>query len=451
MKTIYIESVVHNNEKRIKLVFKFDPELVGKIRQLPGARWSHTHFSWHIPYREKYLDYLVEQLGDSVMVKEESIQQRNLEVKKLPVEAIDRERINILHDKRKGLYFVKIPFQQKDAIKKLEGAWWHPKEKKWSVFANSANLNRLREIFDQKKYQFTICDNEKDRTKSSKQKKAVLADLVEQTFVSEMSLRNKSNRTIATYRSLINKFLHHFKGSDIKLLPAEEIREYIFSTLDVDHYSRSYQNQLINSLKRYYEYIYGRKFDDFELPRPKKRQRLPNVISREDIQTMLDATRNIKHKTILGILYGCGLRLSEAIDLKTDNIDFKRKVIFVTGKGDKQRMIPIGNNLVKQIKNYQRSYRPKVYLFNGYGSLQYSGKSIQNIVKNKALEVGIKKNVTPHTFRHSFATHLLEDGVDLRIIQELLGHSSSRTTEIYTYVSRKNLMNIGNPLDKLRL
>ena len=266
-----------------------------------------------------------------------------------------------------------------------------------------------------------------------------------------MVLRNRSQRTIATYKSLINQFLYRFRGSDIEMLPEEKIRQYIFNVLDVNHYSRSYQNQLINALKRYYEFVYGRRFSDFELPRPAKRQRLPNVISREAIQSILDSTRNIKHKTIISILYGCGLRLSEVTDLKLDNIDFNRKVMFVTGKGDKQRMLPIGNNLVKQIKVYQRSYSPKVYLFNGYESLQYSGKSIQNIVKKKALEVGIKKKVTPHTFRHSFATHLLEDGVDLRIIQELLGHSSSRTTEIYTYVSRKNLMNVMNPLDKLRL
>ena len=364
---------------------------------------------------------------------------------------MERKQINILYDKQKELYFLRVPFQKKDAIKKLEGAWWHPVEKKWSVYANPENLNRLKEIFDQKIYRFSICDHETGSTKRPVQKKFFLPDLVEKKFESEMILRNKSNRTISTYRSLINRFLHHFKEYDIKMLPDEEIREYIFSALDIGHYSRSYQNQLINALKRYYEYIYGRKFEDFELPRPKKRQRLPNVISREDIQKMLDATRNVKHKTIMAILYGCGLRLNEVIDLEIENIDFNRKVMFVTGKGDKQRMCPIGDNLVKQIKDYTRSYRPRNYLFNGYGSLQYSGKSVQNIVKNKASETGIKKKVTPHTFRHSFATHLLEDGVDLRIIQELLGHSSSRTTEIYTYVSRKNLMNIRNPLDKLRL
>jgi len=120
MKTIYVESVVHNNEKRIKLVFKFDPELVGKIKQLPGARWSQTLFCWHIPYREEYLDYLVEQLGETVVVKEEAAGQWSMELKKSNIEGIERKQINILHDKQKELYFLRIPFQKKDAIKKLE-------------------------------------------------------------------------------------------------------------------------------------------------------------------------------------------------------------------------------------------------------------------------------------------------------------------------------------------
>jgi integrase/recombinase XerD len=448
MTLINIKTIIHRNEKRIRLIFDYDPELIRKVRELPDIRWSQTIQCWHIPYREDCLTYLAEQLGNiEILYKEHPVQVRG----ELKASNTERKKINVIYNKRKGLYYIKIPFYKKDEIKKLEGAWWHPGAKQWSVYANRENWHQLKEIFNQENFILSFVKDETDTPKKTIRKKEFIPELIEKKFEDEMILRNKSYRTIATYKNLINRFLNHFKGSEIKILPADKIREYILGKLDVDHYSRSYQNQLINALKRYYEYVHDREFENFDLPRPKKRQRLPNVISREDIQTMLDATRNIKHKTILSILYGCGLRLSEVIDLKIDNIDFNRKVMFVTGKGDKQRMIPIGNNLVKQIKTYKRSYSPKVYLFNGYESMQYSGKSVQNIVKNKALEVGLKKKVTPHTFRHSFATHLLEDGVDLRIIQELLGHSSSRTTEIYTYVSRKNLMNIRNPLDKLRL
>jgi len=274
---------------------------------------------------------------------------------------------------------------------------------------------------------------------------------IEKKFEEEMVLRGKRPRTIEIYKSMIKPFLYQFKDENIKTLTTEKIKKYIYDKVSREEYSGSYQNQLINALKRYYEYVYDRQFEDLELPRPKKRFHLPNVISREDIQKMLDLTKNQKHKTIISILYGCGLRLSEVIELKLSNIDFNANYIFITGKGDKHRIVPIGNNLLKLIKAYQKSYLPKEYLFNGQNSLKYSGKSIQNIIIRKAEKAGIKKKITPHTLRHSFATHLLEDGVDLRIIQELLGHSSSKTTEIYTFVSRKNLLNIRNPLDNLKI
>ncbi|UCG28451.1 MAG: tyrosine-type recombinase/integrase [Bacteroidales bacterium] len=448
MKTIHVESVIHRNEKRIKLIFKYDQEIIDKIKALPGARWSQTMFCWHIPFREDYLSDLAERLENIEIVHGKPPEKPGTGLKES--DSV-RRKINVIHNIHEGLYFLKIPYSKKDEIKKLEGAWWHPGAKKWSVLANPENLTQLREIFDQENYILSFIKDEGETHGKVIQKWKPVPELVEKKFENEMILRNRSPRTIETYKSLINRFLDHFKGMEIKVLPADEIREYILERVNVDNYSRSYQSQLINALKRYYEYVHDREFEDFDLPRPEKKQRLPNVISREDIQKILDVTRNMKHKTILSILYGCGLRLNEVIGLRIEDIDFNMNVLFVTGKGDKQRMIPLGNNLVRQIERYRKSYLPKVYLFNGQGSLRYSGKSIQNIVKNKAREAGITKGVTPHTFRHSFATHLLEDGVDLRIIQELLGHSSSKTTEIYTHVSRKNLRNIRNPLDNLRI
>ena len=438
----------HRDQKVVLIRFDYNLKLIEQVKKIPGSRWSQTKRCWYIPYREDYLSYLAEQLEKIEVLPKEPLVQLNSELK---ASDIERKKINVIHKKSEGLFYIKIPFYKKDKIKKLEGAWWHPGAKEWSVYANQENRHQLKEIFEQQNFILSFVEDGADILKKILGKKEPIQGLVEKKFEDEMILRNKSYRTIAIYKSLINQFLNHFKGSDIKMLPGDKIREYILARLSVDHYSRSYQNQLINALKRYYEYVHNREFEDFDLPRPKKRQRLPNVISREDIQKIFDITSNQKHKTILSILYGCGLRLSEVISLKIEDIEFNMKVLYVTGKGDKQRMIPIGSNLVKQIKTYQKSYLPKVYLFNGQGSLKYSGKSIQNIVQKKALEVGIKKKITPHSFRHSFATHLLEDGVDLRIIQELLGHSSSKTTEIYTYVSRRNLMNIRNPLDNLRI
>jgi len=446
MKTIYVESVIHKNEKRIKLVFKFDPELVKQIKQLSGARWSQTLFCWHIPFREDYLTYLAEQSGNfEIVYKEPPVQLRG----GLKASNIERRKINVIYNKREGLYYIKIPFYKKDEIKKLEGAWWHPGAKVWSVYANQENRHQLKEIFEQSNYILSFIKDEADTPKKTISKKKPIPELVEKKFEDEMIIRNKSHRTISTYKSLINSFLNYFQGSKIKILPAEKIREYILERLDVDHYSRSYQNQLINALKRYYEYVHDREFEDFDLPRPKKRQRLPNVISREDIQKMLDITRNQKHKTILSILYGCGLRRNEIIELKLQDIDLNAKTITVHGKGDKYRIVPIGKKLEQQIIKFIKSYLPKQYLFNGQNGLQYTGSSIGKLVKEKGRMSGIKKTVTPHALRHSFATHLLEAGVDLRIIQKLLGHSSSKTTEIYTHVSRTSILSINSPLEDM--
>ena len=446
MTTIYVKTVIHRNEKRIKLIFDYDAGLIREVRKIPGCRWSQTMCCWHIPFREDYLSYLAEQLGNiEIVYKEPPVQLRG----GLKASDIERKNINVIHNKREGLYYIKIPFYKKDEIKKLEGAWWHPGAKEWSVYANQGNRHQLKEIFEQENYILSFDEDEADTPKKTISKKKPIPELVEKKFEGEMILRNKSYRTIATYKSLINPFLDHFQGSKIKMLPAEKIRDYILERLNVDHYSRSYQNQLINALKRYYEYVHDREFEDFDLPRPKRRQRLPNVISREDIQKMLDITRNQKHKTILSILYGCGLRRNEIIELKLQDIDLNAKTITVHGKGDKHRIVPIGKKLEQQISKFIKSYLPTQYLFNGQNGRQYTGSSIGKLVKAKGRIASIKKEVTPHALRHSFATHLLEAGVDLRIIQKLLGHSSIKTTEIYTHVSRTSVLNINSPLEDM--
>ena len=271
---------------------------------------------------------------------------------------------------------------------------------------------------------------------------------MEKKFDEEMVLRNKSPKTLETYKNQVNHFLHHFNEENIKTLSTDKIKKYIFDKVN-NGYSREFQNQVINALKRYYEYVHKRKFEDFELPRPKKGRYLPNVISAEDIQKMLELTKNLKHKTIISIFYGCGLRRNEIVEIKIKDIDFNSKTITVHGKGDKYRLLPIGDKLMNQIKKYIKSYLPKDYLFNGQNEPQYTGSSIGKMIKEKGKTAGIKKTITPHCLRHSFATHLLEAGVDLRIIQKLLGHSSSKTTEIYTHVSRKSILNIKSPLEKI--
>jgi integrase/recombinase XerD len=185
--------------------------------------------------------------------------------------------------------------------------------------------------------------------------------------------------------------------------------------------------------------------------RPKTEKLLPNVLSKEEIKMILNAHGNIKHKTMLSLIYSCGLRRSELINLKHTDIDSKRNIVIIRqAKGKKDRIVPLSIKILDMLRDYFRLYKPKIWLFEGNeaGSL-YSEQSLQKVLKQALAKVGIKKPVTLHWLRHSYATHLLEAGTDLRYIQEILGHSSSKTTEIYTHVSTKSLQNVKSPFDDL--
>ncbi len=433
MKTIYTEEVVHKGQHRISLKFRYDNELADKVRKIKDCRWSSSMKCWHMPYREDYDEYVSKIIPDALL---------NIRRTKL--------QITVMIYERKGICSATIPYCMKDRFKRLEGSYWDAENKKWSCFNTPENIAQIKTMFNSAGYTILFKKVISGKNDNKKRKIYMTGNLCHASFERQMKLLNRSDRTIKNYKFHINRFLHHFKDSNIEQLEPEKIKTYILQGLEKNNLSKSYQNLLINAIKRYYEYVYGRQFESFELPRPKKGRTLPKVLSREDIQILLNKTNNLKHLTIISLLYGCGLRLSEVINLKVHDIDFKAKILYVSGKGNKQRVLPIGRLLFKQLERYVSSYSPGNYLFTGQHGGLYSAESIRNILKNSARRGNIVCNVTPHMLRHSFATHLLEDGVDLRIIQELLGHSSSKTTEIYTHVSRKNIMNIRNPLDQLK-
>jgi site-specific recombinase XerD len=205
-----------------------------------------------------------------------------------------------------------------------------------------------------------------------------------------------------------------------------------------------------NTIKFYYERVLGRKKAYYHLTRPKKEKKLPSVLSPTEVQRILENVPNLKHRCILMTLYSGGLRRSELINLKVTDIDSERMLIHIgNSKGNKDRYTLLSNTLLTMLRHYYISFKPVTWLFEGPKGRQYSATSIENIFKRALKKSGINKHATPHTLRHSFATNLLEQGVNLRYIQELLGHASSKTTEIYTRVSTRNLSQIINPLDKI--
>lgn len=257
-----------------------------------------------------------------------------------------------------------------------------------------------------------------------------------------------SNNTQRIYCNYFKDYCVYFNEEKLEDVTKNQINSYILEMIKLKNISISQQNQRINAIKFYYEKVLGRQKQYYELHRPKKEHKLPKVLSKNEVKNILNSCNNIKHKCILMLIYSAGLRRSELIDLKISDIDSERMVINISGaKGKKDRISLLSDNLLQLLRQYYREYNPKTFLFEGQAGGKYSPTSIANILKKAALKANVKKTVTPHMLRHSFATHLLEQGTDLRYIQELLGHKSSKTTEIYTYVSKRAIDKIKNPVD----
>ena len=201
----------------------------------------------------------------------------------------------------------------------------------------------------------------------------------------------------------------------------------------------------------YFKTCRDTKIEIDKIHRPKRAKVLPNVLSKEEVKKILDAHSNLKHKAMLSMIYSCGLRRGVLLNLKFSDIDSKRNIVLLkNAKGKKDRIAPLSPKILAMLRTYYKEYKPKNWLFEGQKQgEQYSEKSLQSVLKQALQKVGITKPVTLHWLRHSYATHLLESGTDLRYIQELRGHSSSKTTEIYTHVSTKNIQQIKSPFDDL--
>nr|WP_252729999.1 site-specific tyrosine recombinase/integron integrase [Zobellia uliginosa] len=271
--------------------------------------------------------------------------------------------------------------------------------------------------------------------------------LCPEEYLIKLELKRYANSTVKTYVTYFEMFINYYKDRALKTLDESDIRAFL-QFLIHKGVSNSYLNQVINSIKFYYEVVLGMPNRFYEIERPRKEHKLPKVISKEEVIAIIEHTNNLKHRCIVQLLYGSGLRRSELLNLKLNDIDSKRMLIRVeVAKGNKDRLTLLSKNALKDLRMYFKEWKPKEFLFEGRKGGKYSPESVVQIVKQAANKAGIKQNVSPHTLRHSFATHLLESNVDLRQIQVLLGHGSSKTTEIYTHVATNTFKTIKNPLD----
>lgn len=332
------------------------------------------------------------------------------------------------------------------AVKSLGVARWSQTKSKWFVDKNKFDLQQLITALKE----MAVVDYSRFKEKNDSQ---IPAEIEQSLAALKLWMAHKrySASTINTYLDAAKSFLVFTHPKPMKEVNNIDIVKYVNEYIIKHKLSFSYQNQVVNAVKLFFREIVHSDLNVDKIERPRREYKLPNVLSKEEVKSILNAHSNIKHKTMLSLIYACGLRRGELLNLKPTDIDSKRGLLIIKqAKGRKDRVTPISNKVIEMLRDYYKMYKPKTWLFEGQNSgEQYSEKSLQNVLKQALEKANIKKLVTLHWLRHSYATHLLEAGTDLRYIQELLGHKSSKTTEIYTHVSAKSLQKIKSPFDDL--
>ncbi len=256
--------------------------------------------------------------------------------------------------------------------------------------------------------------------------------------------------TVNTYHAVTAFFLQYLQLKQVANPDVLWLQRFNHDYIIKGGHSISYQNQCINGIKKYFAFK-NLEVESMNIERPRKEKRLPVVLSKEEIKKIFEAIHNLKHRALLSLIYSAGLRIGEALALRPQDIDRHRMLIHIKmAKGKKDRYTLLSANILQLLETYYRTYKPKIYLFEGQDGGPYSASSAQQVLKKAMRKASIlKQGITLHSLRHSFATHLLEGGTDIRYIQSLLGHNSPNTTMIYTHVSEKSLKNIKNPFDDL--
>lgn len=372
-------------------------------------------------------------------------------MKPLPVITLSK-----LYHKKKYCIAIAFKYNQLliDLIKGIEGTGWSQTHKVWYIENNPNNLRLLLHTFKShakidtkplfKKLEHRSVRPQKEVRELSIPNKKVVAD-----YQKYLKGKRYSESTVETYTYLVSDFLAFYNTQAIDSLTHRDVEVYLETIYVKMNYAISTQRQFISALKLFVTfYPGGIAIDSLKLERPKKSKILPTVLSTDDIINLLRVTKNLKHRAILALLYSAGLRISELLKLELRHINIERKQLVVrNSKGRKDRFVVLADSFLPLLKNYYLTYKPERYFVEGAKGGMYTASSIRKFLAKNCKEAGIYKEVTPHTLRHSYATHLLEQGINLRHIQELLGHSKPETTMIYTHVARKDLMEIKSPLD----
>jgi integrase/recombinase XerD len=387
MQPIQLKPLVHRGGEQIGIFFTKNEEINSVVRRIKGIKWSQTHKCWYLPLNQS-----------SYKTIEETLQVKT---------KLDVTLLNAYLNKRKAVISTLASTEQKSSNKTVatSPAWKLCKE----------NLHAL------------------------------------QKFIEQLKLKAYSPSTIKTYRNDFLQLLQLLKEKPVYELTPDDLRRYFIYCFEKLKLTENTLHSRINAIKFYFEQVLGREKFFWEIPRPKKPSQLPKLLNEEELERLFNSLNNKKHKAMLFTAYSAGLRVSEIVHLKIKDIDSTRMQIFIErAKGKKDRYVNLSPVLLDILRVYVKEYKPKLFLFESEATGQaYPPRTVQQIFSNAKQKARIKKEVGIHSLRHSFATHLLDKGTDIRYIKDLLGHFNIKTTERYLHVSKKQLVNIISPLDDL--
>lgn len=439
-------------ERFILLKMKKDDQDIRFLRTLRYARWDSTGFCWVISNKKENLTMLNNYFGDRL--KEKSCEASSIRVAASSPKPDVRSSTLIVVKYRNGRVRLIFRYEKElvRLIKTLPLYTWDQENRWWTIAHTENSLAALVRFCEDQGWKYQYLEDMRHLNKKPRQKPEDVINYrsVPAIYLNKLSVLRYSLNTVKIYKSCFSEFINHFSTKEIIEITQQDIQGYLLYLVQERQVSTSYQNQAINAIKFYFEKVLNGPRRVYYIERPRKEKTLPSVLSEEEVKRIFEKVINLKHKCLLMTCYSGGLRIGEVLNLKPIDIDSNRMLINVRcGKGKKDRVTLLSIKLLELLREYYKIYKPNDYLFTGQMGGRYSERSAQLVLKKAANIAGIKRRVTLHTLRHSFATHLLENGTDIRYIQSLLGHSSPKTTQIYTHITTKGIDQIKNPLDNL--
>ena len=396
MEVIVLKPLQHNKEENIGIYFGNIAVLNKAVRKIKNARWSQSNKCWYLPLNKE----------------------QHTEIRKV-FKGLAKIEQSELHDyllaKRKTRNLEAVTLTEKQSTIKYLPV------KKQKVFSNSNDIDTVNAH--------------------------VLPAMKQQ-----LKLKGYSTSTLKTYINEVGVFLRTIKKHEADKFSTQRLKDYLEYCAEKLKLTENTLHSRINALKFYYEQVLKKEKIFWDIPRPKKGNLLPKVLSKEEIIRLIKAIENLKHKTMIMLGYACGLRVSEITRLELKDVDEDRRLLFICrGKGKKDRVVSLSPVMLVMIREYKTKYKPGKYLFEGqYKETAYSTRSLESIIKAAKFKAGISKTGSMHLLRHSFATHLIEKGTDVVLIQKLLGHNDIRTTLRYLHVTNKDILNILSPIEDIK-